>query len=89
MQSKDFNDLVWVVMNLEKDSKIELAAEDRDDCLRFAESIVGNRSWAHTGSDISLLGRGDGNTVIMVRQLPRASILKDDIPIRPGKRSTR
>lgn len=74
-------DLVWVVMNLERDNKIELASMDRSKCLRHAEGLVGNRAWAHTGSDISLLGQGDGNTSVMVRQVGRESVIDDGIPI--------
>jgi hypothetical protein len=84
----DFNDLLWVVMDLnkptEKGPKIVQAFEDVRKALRLAGSIVGNMSYAGPCGDIYLFGRGDGNTEVMVRQLPRAHCLKEDVFIIPG-----
>lgn len=78
----DFNDLVWVVMDGNKKWKIIQAFEVEDEALRLAGSIVGNMSYSGLG-DIRLFGRGDGNTEIMVRQLPRKAVLAEDVIITP------
>lgn len=67
-------DLVWVTMNLDDGNRLAYAGPSLQTACRVAEALVGNRAAAHTGSDIILYGPGDGNTSVMVRQLPRSCI---------------
>jgi hypothetical protein len=71
------NDLVWVVLDLNKQSKIMVVAHEVELALAAAASIVRNKSYAGPLGDIYLFGRGDGNTEVMVRQLPKEAALKD------------
>ena len=80
---RDMNDCVWVVMDMNKDAKIVHAFEVLREALRLAASMVGNNSYAGPMGDIYLFGRGDGNTEVMVRQLPRSAVLRQDIPLTP------
>ena len=80
----DFKDLVWVVMDLNKNNKIVQAFEYESNALCLAGSMVGNMSYSGSG-DIRLFGRGDGYTEVMVRQLPRKAILAEGITVAPGK----
>lgn len=79
--ASDFSDLIWVVMDGE-DFKIRQGFERKNEALRLAASIVGNNSWSG-GGDIHLFGPGDGTTTVMVRQIPRAVALKEDVFITP------
>ena len=82
MLAKELKDLVWVIMDGNNDWKIMQAFEVEKEALRLAGSLVGNMSYSG-GGDIRLFGRGDGNTEIMVRQLPRKLVLADDVIIVP------
>jgi hypothetical protein len=80
-----FDDCVWVVLDLNQGSKIVQAFEAVQPALRLAGSIVGNMSYAGPMGDIYLFGRGDGNTEVMVRQLPRGTCLNEDVIITPKR----
>jgi hypothetical protein len=71
------NDLVWVVLDLNKGSKIVNISDKVGPALNVAAGMVGNRSYAGPLGDIYLFGRGDGNTEVMVRQLPREAAMRD------------
>lgn len=78
---EEMKDCVWVVMNMNEPGKIDSAFVDVRKALRRAGSMVGNMSYAGPMGDIYLFGRGDGNTEVMVRQLPRAECLRDNVTI--------
>lgn len=80
----DWHDLVWVVMDGKADWKLVQAFEVEREALRLAGSMVGNMAYSGSG-DIRLFGRGDGCTEVMVRQLPREMVLKEDCIITPKK----
>jgi hypothetical protein len=65
----NFDDCVWMMTNLLDGSESFFEREDAA-CLA-AEQIVGNASATHPSPDIRLYGYGDGNTVVLVRKIPR------------------
>jgi hypothetical protein len=83
--SVDFKDLVWVVMESDPAGKwtTRQAFVSKQKALRLAGSIVGNNSYANPGDDIHIFGPGDGTTSVMVRQWPRALVLRDDVILTP------
>jgi hypothetical protein len=66
-------DLVWVTMNLDDGNRIAYAGNSRATARRVAEALVNNRAGADTG-EIVLYGPGNGDTTVMVRQLPKSCL---------------
>ena len=78
------DDLIWVVMLTSDGNKIVQGFEKLKPALRLAASTAGNNSYAGPLGGVYLFGRGDGNTEVLVRQLPRALCLKEDVFITPA-----
>ena len=77
----NWKDLVWVVLDLDKSGKIHSAYENVQLALSQAAKIVGNMSYSGPLGDIYLFGRGDGRTEVIVRQMPRQTVLNDKVQI--------